>query len=204
MPMRPPLGAGAALRHRVAACVGLWPPEARRPVQTRVAAAPAFVSTRARSGTRKRPSRMTRNGLRPPRTRQVSSGSSRMTVSAPTRTTSCVARSRCTKRRLSSPVIQRDSPLAVAMRPSSDAASLSVTSGSPVVTCLRNAAINRRRLPARHRSSPRSRRRVTASCRFRSPTDSGRVSPRRRAARRRRRWRRCTAVYDRGARKVRG
>ena len=54
-----------------------------------------IAKTRARSGTRRRPSRMTRSGLRPPRNRQVNSGSSRRTVSAPTRMASCSARKRC-------------------------------------------------------------------------------------------------------------
>ena len=52
--------------------------------------------------------------------RASSSGSSARAVPAPTITASCAARSLCTSARAASPVIQRLSPDAVAMRPSSD------------------------------------------------------------------------------------
>jgi hypothetical protein len=69
-----------------------------------------------------------------PGMRQLSSGSSAMAVPLPTMTASCFARSAWTARRAPSPVIQRLSPEAVAIRPSSVEASLRVTIGRPWVT----------------------------------------------------------------------
>ena len=62
--------------------------------------------------------------------RAKSSGSSATAVSDPTRMPSLAARMRCTAARDCSPVIQRDSPLAVAMRPSSVLASFKLTKGA--------------------------------------------------------------------------
>jgi hypothetical protein len=81
-------------------------------------------------------SRITRSGDRPPSNRVVNSGSSVITVLTPTRIASWMWRRRCATARDSSDVIHRDSPPAVAILPSSDAANLAVTKGSPVVTCL--------------------------------------------------------------------
>ena len=64
---------------------------------------------------------------RNPGIRQVSSGSSASTVPTPTSTASCRARIACPRRRAGAPVIQRLSPAPVAIRPSSVAASFSVT-----------------------------------------------------------------------------
>ncbi len=64
--------------------------------------------------------------------RTVSSGSSWRTVPMPVSIAQERARSRCTSRRASSPVIQRLCPLASAMRPSSDAAALMRIHGRPV------------------------------------------------------------------------
>src|SRR3990167_5481996 len=74
-------------------------------------------------------SNTTRAGCGPdhPGSRTVSSGSSASAVSTPTSTASCSERSRCTASRASGPVIQRLSPVAVAIRPSSEVASLRVT-----------------------------------------------------------------------------
>ena len=72
--------------------------------------------------------------------RASSSGSSASAVPAPIATASADARHPCTRRRLSGDEIQRLSPLAVAVRPSSEAASLSRTNGRPVTECTRNAA----------------------------------------------------------------
>ncbi len=71
--------------------------------------------------------------------RAVRSGSSANTVPMPTAIASDSARQRWTRARLSSPEIQGESPGAVLVRPSSDIASFSVTSGSPVRACLRKA-----------------------------------------------------------------
>ena len=79
---------------------------------------------------------------RPPARRQVSSGSSAITVSTPTRTASISFRQRCTSRRAGAPVIHRDAPVRVAMRPSAEAASFSRTNGRPVTTCRANDAIS--------------------------------------------------------------
>ena len=68
-----------------------------------------------------------------PGTRQVRSGSSASTVPLPTSTASWLARSACAARRAAAPVIQRLSPLAVAMRPSRVVASFRVTRGRPRV-----------------------------------------------------------------------
>ena len=48
------------------------------------------------------------------------------------------SRSSCTRRRAAAPVIQRESPLAAAIRPSSVAASFNMTSGRPRGTCVRS------------------------------------------------------------------
>ena len=61
----------------------------------------------------------------------MSSGSSASAVAEPTATASAAARSAWTAARAAGPVIQRDSPRAVAMRPSSVAASFSATQGRP-------------------------------------------------------------------------
>ena len=66
----------------------------------------------------------------PPR-RARSSGSSARSVFEPTATASVRARRRCTNARAGSEVIQRDSPVAVAIRPSRLAASFSVVNGRP-------------------------------------------------------------------------
>src|SRR5258706_7067005 len=63
--------------------------------------------------------------------RALSSGSSASTVPEPTATASARARSACTKARAAGLVTQRDSPRAVAMRPSRLAASFSVVKGRP-------------------------------------------------------------------------
>ena len=55
---------------------------------------------------------MTRSGSRPPRSRQVSAGSSAITVPAPTITASISLRQSCTSRRAAAPVIQREAPRA--------------------------------------------------------------------------------------------
>ena len=62
----------------------------------------------------------------------------------PTAIASDSARQRWTRARLSSPEIQGESPGAVLVRPSSDIASFSVTSGSPVRACLRKGWLSSR------------------------------------------------------------
>ena len=76
-----------------------------------------------------------------PGSRQVSSGSSAATVPAPTRIASCVARRRWPSARAASPVIHLLSPEAVAMRPSSEVASLRWNSGRPSRTRSRKPAL---------------------------------------------------------------
>ena len=71
--------------------------------------------------------------------RAVRSGSSASAVPMPMATASASARQRWTSARLSGPEIHFESPDAVAVRPSSVSADLSVTSGRPVRACLRNA-----------------------------------------------------------------
>ena len=91
---------------------------------------------------------------------------------------------RARARRLSGEEIQRLSPVLVAMRPSSVAASLSSTNGRPRTTCVRKAAFCRR---ARASSAPageldlRRRRRAAAPGRGRRPRDWDRRWRRRRA-----------------------
>ena len=70
-----------------------------------------------------------RGSLMPWRTSSI--GSSARTVPAPTSTASASARNSCAWRRAASPVIQRLSPLARAIRPSSVLASFSVSQGRP-------------------------------------------------------------------------
>jgi len=69
----------------------------------------------------------------------VSSGSSASAVPSPTQTASHSARQRCTSARLASPEIHRESPAAVATRPSRLRADFRRTSGRPVRVCFRNA-----------------------------------------------------------------
>src|SRR5438270_5384087 len=87
------------------------------------------ASSRAAGGGRSALSTTTRSGHRPPPSgrRVVSSGSSRTAVPAATRTASWAWRSRCAPSRASGEVIHRDSPVWVAIRPSSDIANLAVT-----------------------------------------------------------------------------
>src|ERR1019366_7984403 len=79
-----------------------------------------------------------------PSSRVDSSGSSASTVPTPTRTASWRWRSRWPRWRAASPVIQRDSPAAVAMRPSREEANLAVTNGSPAVTQRRYCSLSSR------------------------------------------------------------
>ena len=62
-------------------------------------------------------------------------------VPVPTRIASCVARSRWPRSRAGPPVIQRLSPVAVAIRPSRLVASFSVTSGRPSRSRCKNPAL---------------------------------------------------------------
>ena len=62
----------------------------------------------------------------------------------PTAIASDSARQRWTRARLRLPEIQGESPGAVVVRPSSDIASFSVTSGRPVRACLRKGWLSRR------------------------------------------------------------
>ena len=82
-----------------------------------VAASPP--RTRAPSGVRRVESSTTRIGEAPGTIRTVSCGSSVRTVPTPTRTASHDARSACETRRSSSPLIHRESPVDVAILPSS-------------------------------------------------------------------------------------
>ena len=103
----------------------------------------ASATRRTSCGITRLRSSATRTGERcsSPSRRQVSCGSSASTVAVPTRIASCVARSRCVRSRAAGPVIQRLSPEAVAIRPSSEVASFSVTSGRPVRTRWKNPAL---------------------------------------------------------------
>ena len=97
---------------------------------------------------RPRRSKTTRSGRRSAggsASRGSSSGSSASAVPLPTATASNSARQSCTSARLSGEEIQRLSPVLVAMRPSSVAASLSSTNGRPRTTCVRKAAFCRAR-----------------------------------------------------------
>ena len=108
---------------------------------------------------RNRPGRAAgRRTTRSPR-RAVSSGSSASAVPEPTMTASVRARRRCTSARAAGPVIQRDSPLAVAMRPSSVLASLSAHEGAAARAHRQEAAVLLAAFRARaRRASPRARR----------------------------------------------
>ncbi len=120
------------------------------------------------SGTRRRESKTTRTGWRPPGSsdvsRTVSRGSSASAVPMPTATASWRARSSCTLARASGPVTHFEAPLRVAMRPSSDSASFSATWGSPSVMYLVHGAISARACPRPRRRRPsRPRRRAAAA-----------------------------------------
>jgi hypothetical protein len=81
--------------------------------------AASFARIRASPGARRRESSTTRIGDAPGTIRTVSCGSSRRTVSTPTSPASQAALKACEVRRSSSPLIQRASPVDVAIRPSS-------------------------------------------------------------------------------------
>ena len=83
----------------------------------------------ASSGMRRSVSSTTRIGDAPDTMRTVSSGSSLSTVPTPTSTVSHAARSACDTPRSGSPLIHFESPVDVAMRPSSVCAYLSTTNG---------------------------------------------------------------------------
>ena len=103
------------------------------PVTTRVPLAAPPASTRAVSGMRNLLSRMIRRGSRPSTSLTVSCGSSISTVPIPTNIASCSRRSLWARRRAPEPLIHFDSPVAVAMRPSSDWANFTVTKGARFV-----------------------------------------------------------------------
>ncbi len=136
------------------------------------------VSTRRECGGRRSfVSNTTRIGLPPDASRTVSRGSSASAVPMPMATASWRARSAWTRARASGPVTHFEAPLRVAMRPSSDSASLSETYGSPSVTNFVHGAMSAARLrladaDRRPRSPPRA-----ASRRRRPPrAGSGRGS----------------------------
>ncbi len=154
----------AATSRRALRAPGAPPPASRRPAARCPAAAPglppvrrarccrstASGSPRGVRGGRRRPAAA---GARPATSTSRASrdGSSASAVPLPTATASIDARHSWTSRRLSSEEIQRLSPDAVAVRPSSDAASLSSTNGRPSTAWMRNAAFCRL---ARRSSSP--------------------------------------------------
>ena len=86
-------------------------------------------NTFAVGGVRSVESRTTRMGDGPSTMRTVSRGSSAATVPTPTSTASHAARRACETRRSSSPEIHFDSPVVVAMRPSSVCANFTATYG---------------------------------------------------------------------------
>ena len=102
-------------------------------VNSQVGSARAVVASRLVAGRRARPSSTMRTGERcsRPGRRQVSAGSSASAVPLPIMIASWVARSQWPRARAASPVSHWLMPLRVAMRPSSEVASLRVTSGRP-------------------------------------------------------------------------
>ena len=101
-----------------------------------------------------------RVGEAPGTMRTVSCGSSRITVPTPTMTPSHAARSACDSRRSDSPLIHLESPVDVAMRPSSVWAYFSTTYGRSVrgrtspSSAIASAGEHRRRRDSRDRVSP--------------------------------------------------
>ena len=106
--------------------------------------------TRARGEVRSCASTTTRTGSRPPSIRQVRRGLSAITVPAPTITASHSRRHRWTSARDSRELIHCESPLAAAIRPSSDIASLSIANGRPSVTRVMKPSLSRRRFVFEH------------------------------------------------------
>ena len=106
---------------------------ASSPVRISVGISRAVVTSLPPRGVRSCVSNTTRMGLSPGTWRTLRRGSSASTVPMPTATASCSARSSWTFARASSPVTQRDAPVRVAMRPSSDRPSLMPTYGRPRV-----------------------------------------------------------------------
>ena len=112
----------------------------------------AVAASRPVSGSDRLASATIRTGARSPRPRSRTSsiGSSARAVPEPIRIASVLARIRWTRRRASGPVIHRLSPVRVAIRPSSVAASLSRTCGRP-----RSIRQRKPRLTARASSASR-------------------------------------------------
>ena len=124
-PDRRRAGAAPGLRPRSGAGPG---PGGRRAQQaTRQPGAGPGPKPWPRRGRRRLLSTTTLRGLGLPGRRQVSWGSSVSAVPAPTIIASTQPRTRCTKRRLAPPVIQRLCPVALAVLPSMVAAVLRIT-----------------------------------------------------------------------------
>ncbi len=124
-------------------------------VSTQVGTSRAVWTRRVWSGSLSRVSKTSRMGLRPAGasagSRRVSRGSSASAVPIPIATASWRERSSWTLARASGPVTHFEAPVRVAMRPSSDRASLSAMWGMPVVMNLVQGAISAepRRRPRR-------------------------------------------------------
>ena len=115
---------------------------------------------------RRRESTTIRRGFLPRTRRQVSSGSSFRTVPAPTRIASWARRSRWAKRSDAGELIQREWPVAVAIRPSRVWANFRVTKGMPVRMYLKKTSFCRRHASSR-----------TPDLRFDPVTFQGRDAP---------------------------
>jgi hypothetical protein len=149
---RPPRPVGQADEPRAARLPGRRLGRTRRPRDRGAArAAPPRRSARAfpppagRAARGDEADRLARRA----QSRTVSAGSSARAVPPPTSTASWTRRIAWTRRRASGPVIQRLSPVAVAMRPSSVSASLSVSQGRPRSMRDRNPALAARASAAR-------------------------------------------------------
>ena len=121
--------------------------------------------------------------------RAVSHGSSASTVPIPTSTASCVSRRRWTSARAASPVIHFDSPLTVAILPSSVIAALSVNAGRPCVAHVKNGRFARVALVDEHAA-------LTAILRAAQRLDAAAVAGDRILACRPRRARRPTSTHE--------
>ena len=146
--LKPRLARGQVITRQHSFSLAKRPAGASRETTTIVCSANSPPNTREPSGVRARGSSTMRRRVGPRHSalgrrtsRSVRPGSSARIVLTPTRMASASCRSFIPSRRASGPVIHFDSPLAVAILPSSVIAAFTVTNGSPAMIQWLNATL---------------------------------------------------------------